>query len=126
MPALNITTNSLKLRDANEGFNEPIRKLGDEVAKAVGKPREYVAVNVIYNQFMDFAGDSKTPLALCTFTSIGNIDLEHNTAVSAAVAAFLDAELGVPPTRHYVAFTDYPRENMGYMGATFANLPKSS
>ena len=101
---------------------EVLRALSAGVSEAIGKPEAYVAVDVS-SKMMLFAGTSE-PAACCHLSSIGKIDLEHNSAVSTAVANAL-APLGIPSDRVYVGFTDFARENWGFRGATFANLPAS-
>jgi phenylpyruvate tautomerase len=120
MPTLVIRTNVDKPRDE-------LTALALEVSKSfsvvIGKPEQWVGIDIQPNQILTFAGDATTPCAFCQVNCIGNIDLERNTAVSASLAAILEARLGIPPTRYYCAFVDHARQNMAWNAHTFANLP---
>ena len=120
MPRLTIRVNVTKPRDELVAFSQ---ELSQKLAELIGKPEQWIGIDVQTDQVLTFAGDATTPCAFCQVTSIGNIDLEHNTKISAHLAAALEAAFGVPATRYYCAFDDYERQNMGWNAHTFANLP---
>jgi phenylpyruvate tautomerase len=88
------------------------------IAETLEKPESYVAVCAMDDVDIVWGG-SDAPCALCAVTSLGAINLENNRNLSAELCELL-AEFGIPGDRVYITFTDVPRENMGYDGATFA------
>jgi hypothetical protein len=70
-----------------------------------------------------YAG-SDAPGFLVKVGSIGHIDNERNSKLTATVTAELEKELGVDAGRGYFIFTDVPAENIGYKKDTFANFMK--
>jgi phenylpyruvate tautomerase len=120
MPRLLIRTNA----DAPRGDLTALAlDLSKKLSELIEKPEQYIGIDIQTNQILAFGGDADTPCAFCSLTSIGNIDLEHNTKISAMVAHALTATFGVAATRYYLAFDDYERHNMGYNSHTFANQP---
>ena len=122
MPILEIRVNVDGGKSAVE-LKALMQQIAQDFAPLIGKPLQYVQVSLQTNQLVSFGGDGDAPCAMCSVTSIGNIDLEHNTAVSAFLSATLAKEFGVSPTRYYCRFVDVPRDHVGFSGATFANLP---
>lgn len=119
MPGITVNTNVKLSAEQQEAL---LKQLSKAVSEAIQKPEQYVMVAVNDSRPLIFAGTTD-PCAMCQVTSIGNIDLEHNTKVSAAMADALNAVCGISKERYYCSFTDFARENMGFKGATFANLP---
>ncbi len=119
MPRLTIRT-SAKLSD--EVIAAASKQLSTDVAAALEKDEKWMMIEIVAGLHMRMAGDAETPVAACEIVCIGHVDIEHNTAVSAAVAKVLETMMGVPKTRYYCTFNDYARENIGYNGVTFGNL----
>mmetsp|Transcript_43674 Transcript_43674/g.106779 ORF Transcript_43674/g.106779 Transcript_43674/m.106779 type:complete len:120 (+) Transcript_43674:48-407(+) len=118
MPSLVINTNAdLGTSDQKK---ELMLRLTQAVAKGLGKPDSYVAIQLNDKQAMMWGG-SDEPCALCQLASLGAINLANNKAVSKQVSAFLsEPPYGIKPDRTYIEFRDVARENMGYDGKTFA------
>ena len=119
MPRLTIRVNVDRPREEMLALAQDLSK---KLAELIGKPEQYIGIDIQTNQILCFSGDATAPCAFCQVTSIGNIDLEHNTAISAHLAGALEAAFGIAPNRYYCAFDDYERANMGWNGKTFANL----
>jgi phenylpyruvate tautomerase len=117
MPQLLVITNARFNRKLGL---EVSKELSAKVAKAVEKEEAKVTVALIHNPSL-VSGGTTEPAALCTWTSIGHVDLSYNTRVSAAVADVLEARLKVPSTRNYVAIRDSRATDMGIAGVTVAN-----
>jgi len=94
-----------------------MKEMSAALASALGKPESYVAVCVMDGLDLIWGGED-TPCALCAVNSLGAINPENNATFSAALAAAVE-EFDVPANRYYITFTDVPRANMGYNGATF-------
>mmetsp|Transcript_44894 Transcript_44894/g.141349 ORF Transcript_44894/g.141349 Transcript_44894/m.141349 type:complete len:118 (-) Transcript_44894:107-460(-) len=117
MPSLVISTN-VKV-DSSDKKKELMTKLTQVVAKTLGKPDSYVAIQINDNQSMMWGG-SDEPCALCQLASLGSINGKNNKAVSKEVCNLLQEEpFGIRSNRVYIEFRDVPRENMGYDGSTF-------
>ncbi|XP_013917301.1 PREDICTED: macrophage migration inhibitory factor isoform X2 [Thamnophis sirtalis] len=115
MPAFVVSTNVS--RDAlPEGL---LPELTEELAKATGKPAQYVSVQVNPDQVMSFGGSS-APCAICSLHSIGKISAPQNKAYSAILSALLAKRLHVPADRVYINFYDMAPANVGWNGSTFA------
>ncbi|XP_034294482.1 macrophage migration inhibitory factor [Pantherophis guttatus] len=115
MPAFVVSTNVS--RDAlPEGL---LAELTEELAKATGKPAQYVSVQVNPDQVMSFGGSS-APCAICSLHSIGKISAPQNKAYSAMLSALLAKRLRVPADRVYINFYDMAPANVGWNGSTFA------
>lgn len=94
------------------------KSLSSAVAGTLGKPESYVLTSFQKVDAMCFGGSTE-PAAFCYLASLGAITPETNAATSAALAAILEAELGVAKNRYYISFNDSERSNMGYNGGTF-------
>lgn len=115
MPSLTVQSAATPV----SGSLELCKKLSKSVALTLGKPESYVLTSFQKVDAMCFGGDAETPAAFLYLSSLGAITPETNKATSAAIAAILEEELGVPKNRYYINFFDSERSNMGYNGATF-------
>ncbi|MFT7806487.1 macrophage migration inhibitory factor-like [Arapaima gigas] len=88
-----------------------------ELAKAMGKPAQYIAVHINADQNMFFGG-TPDPCALCSLYSIGKIG-PQNKQYSKLLCGLLNKHLGVPADRIYINFHDMPAENVGWNNMTF-------
>mmetsp|Transcript_100574 Transcript_100574/g.162165 ORF Transcript_100574/g.162165 Transcript_100574/m.162165 type:complete len:120 (+) Transcript_100574:135-494(+) len=118
MPSLTINTSAdMGSADTKKAL---MTKLTQVVAKGLGKPDSYVAIQINDKQTMMWGGSDEA-CALCTCASLGAINLANNKAVSKEVCTLLsETPFGIKPDRTYVEFRDVPRECMGYDGKTFA------
>ncbi|XP_036598278.1 macrophage migration inhibitory factor-like [Trichosurus vulpecula] len=90
-------------------------ELTTQLAKATGKPAQYVAVHISAKQLISFGGSSD-PCALCSLHSIGKIGEPQNKAYSKQ----LTKHLKIPGGRIYINYYDMNAANVGWNGSTFA------
>ncbi|OWK60250.1 Macrophage migration inhibitory factor [Lonchura striata] len=115
MPMFAIHTNVCK--DA-----VPDSLLGDltqQLAKATGKPAQYIAVHIIPDQMMSFGG-STDPCALCSLYSIGKIGGQQNKTYTKMLCDLISKHLHVSADRVYINYFDMNAANVGWNGSTFA------
>ena len=93
-----------------------VAALSKTVASAVGKPESYVLVSLKTDTPMSFGG-SEEPCAFAELISIGTF--RDTAAISAAIMATVEKELGVSSSRFYIKFTACSGSEMGWQGATF-------
>ncbi|KAF5904945.1 macrophage migration inhibitory factor, partial [Clarias magur] len=92
MPMFVVNTNVSK--DAvPEGLMSELTK---DLAKATGKPVDYIAVHIVPGQMMMFGGKSD-PCALCSLSSIGKIGGSQNKQYSKLLMGLLNKHLGISP-----------------------------
>ena len=114
MPTLSICTNLPLPKPAAVAL---VKKLSAAVAKSTGKPESYVCVSLRPDVALVFGG-SDAPAAHAELVSIGGLG-SKNAAHSLLLSTILQKELGVPPDRLYITFTDKSGGDMGYNGGTF-------
>ncbi|KAM3939736.1 macrophage migration inhibitory factor-like [Leptodactylus fuscus] len=93
--------------------------LTEKLAKATGKPAEYIAVHIMPDQMMSFGGTTE-PCALCNLKSIGKIGGPQNRTYTNLLSDILQKELHIPPNRVYINFVDLNPCNVGWNKSTFA------
>lgn len=93
-----------------------VTALSKTVAAAVGKPESYVCVSLATDKILSFGG-SQDACAVAELISIGGF--RDTAAISAAIMAVVEKELGVSPARFYIKFTPCSGSEMGWKGATF-------
>lgn len=114
MPYLLIKTNLTPAADAVPAL---LRNVSQQMARALGKPEDYVMVALEHSCPMLFAG-SDAPLAYLELKSIG-LPQARTAALSALLADLLQRELGISPARVYIEFADAAGPLWGWNGATF-------
>uniref|UniRef100_A0A6G1SE08 L-dopachrome isomerase n=1 Tax=Aceria tosichella TaxID=561515 RepID=A0A6G1SE08_9ACAR len=115
MPVFVVNTN---VKDVPKDF----KQLATEaVAKSLGKPVSYVAVQVNAGQNLSFGGTDE-PAALCDLTSIGALSVESNKKHSKALMNLLEKQLGVSSQRVYISFHNLNKADIGFSGTTFDDL----
>ncbi|XP_028648565.2 LOW QUALITY PROTEIN: macrophage migration inhibitory factor [Erpetoichthys calabaricus] len=113
MPIFVVNTNVSK--DAvPEAFISEVTK---ELAKAMGKPAQYIAIHVASDQLMMFGGKTD-PCALCSLHSIGKISGQQKQ-YSKLFCGMLQKHLNISTDRIYINFIDMPAENVGWNNSTF-------
>ena len=113
MPYLRIQTNVAPAAAAQQDL---LAACSRGVAAALGKDERYVMVALEGAVPMRFAG-TDAPLAYLELKSIG---LPARVEALARMLCDLVAkQLGVPPARVYIEFTDEPAERWGWNGGTF-------
>ena len=114
MPYLRIQTNhSLRA----EGRASLMAEASRTVAECLAKPEQYVMVAVEDGRPMLFAA-SDAPAAYLELKSIG-LPESQTTALSQALCALIQTEIGVSQDRVYIEFANAPRNMWGWNGATF-------
>lgn len=115
MPVFQVNTN---VKEVPADF----KKLAtDVIAKSLGKPVAYIAVQVNANQDLCFGGTNE-PAALCELTSIGALSTESNKKHSKALMELLEQKLSIRPNRVYITFRNTPKADIGYDRTTFDDL----
>ncbi|KAL0974055.1 hypothetical protein UPYG_G00214800 [Umbra pygmaea] len=89
----------------------------EQLAKAMGKPAQYIAVHINPDQLMMFGGKGD-PCALCSLYSIGKIEGAQKQ-YSKLLCGLLNKHLGVSPDRIYVNFFDMEAANVAWNNSTF-------
>ena len=117
MPVLAINTNVPQAKVSLE----LVKKLVDVVATTLGKPKNYVVVQVTGGQAMSWGG-GEAACAAGRLTSIGAISRANNEKLQAGVAVLLEKELAVSPEHLYITFEDVAPANIGWKKSTFADL----
>eukprot|EP00877_Chromochloris_zofingiensis_P014783 jgi/Chrzof1/9559/Cz04g07250.t1 len=64
-------------------------------------------------------GGTEGPAAYAELLSIGAIGGDKNKKICAAISEVLQAQLGVPPNRFYLKFSDVARSDFGWNSSTF-------
>ncbi|XP_056328953.1 macrophage migration inhibitory factor [Danio aesculapii] len=114
MPMFVVNTNVAKDSVPAELLSEATQ----ELAKAMGKPQQYIAVQIVPDQMMMFGGKGD-PCALCSLTSIGKISGAQNKQYSKLLMGLLNKHLGVSPDRIYINFVDMDPANVAWNNSTF-------
>ena len=95
-----------------------LRELSRELAALLGKPERYVMTLLQGSVAMTFAGDP-LPCAYVEVKSIGALEGERTSRLSAALCSWLQRRLAVPEDRTYISFEDVPGRLWGWDGGTF-------
>ncbi len=114
MPLIQLTTNK-PLDDTD--CDALLATLSTTAAEMLGKPKQYVMVNLTTNRNMLFAGSTE-PLAYIELKSLG-LPEEDTKRLSALLTGIVSDRLGVPAARTYIEFSSPPRHMWGWNGATF-------
>ncbi|XP_051513707.1 macrophage migration inhibitory factor [Myxocyprinus asiaticus] len=114
MPMFVVNTNVAKDAVPAELLSEATQ----ELAKAMSKPAQYIAVHIIPDQMMMFGGKGD-PCALCSLTSIGKIGGAQNKKYSKLLMDLLNKHLGISPDRIYINFIDMDAANVAWNSTTF-------
>ncbi|XP_044131466.1 macrophage migration inhibitory factor-like [Bufo gargarizans] len=93
--------------------------LTEQLAKATGKPSEYIAVHIMPDQMMSFGGTTE-PCALCSLKSIGKIGGPQNKNYTTLLSDILSKQLHISANRVYFNFVDLNPSNVGWNKTTFA------
>jgi len=117
MPFFDIFTN-LPRSKFNSGL---ISQLVNILSKNMDKAPDRFRVLVLADQYVNIQG-SEEPGLLMKLSSIGKISEEINTANTKQIMELLTNELGVPPIRQSIIFTDVRGENIGCNSQTLKHL----
>lgn len=111
MPYLNIVTNQ-------SSADEPalLNVVSKTLAKATGKPEQYVMVTLEAKTTMLFGG-SDAPAAFLDYRALGLP--ADRTAFSDTLCTLINEQLGIAGDRIYISMTDSERQNWGWNHSTF-------
>lgn len=112
MPVLQITTNMTVDNTATLA-----KQASSLAAEMLGKPETYVMVSIHGNADLMFAG-SGDPCAHLVLKSLGLPESETKV-YSAKLCAFIEQQLGIPPSRTYIEFISPQRHMFGWNSSTF-------
>ena len=115
MPLLAIRTSAPLPAPADR--DAALLRLSREVARLLKKPEAYVMVS-LEGAALCFAGQSE-PACYAELKSIGGIRRDTTPGLSQAICTALERELGVPPARIYLEFSDVDGALWGHAGQTF-------
>ena len=112
MPLIQVTTNQA------EGISEThLQRISKEIAALLGKPEQYVMVNLNHSPHMYFAG-SGAPLAYVELKSLG-LPEQETVHLSQALCGLLSELFAIPEPRIYIEFSSPPRHLWGWNSSTF-------
>lgn len=114
MPYFSIDTNQAHTESTNL---EVMQKASAFIAALLGKPESYVMVSIKPATPLTFAGTGD-PAAFVCLKSIG-LPKERCTTFSEKICGFIEQELGVPPDRVFIDFTDLDRSQFAWNAKTF-------
>ncbi|XP_059719732.1 macrophage migration inhibitory factor-like [Haemorhous mexicanus] len=115
MPKFIVNTNISKAK-VPESF---ARELTQHLSKALGKPAQYLAIQISPDQVMSFGG-STDPCAMCFLYSIGKMGEKENKVYSKLLCDLMSKQLKIPSDRIYISFFDISPGNVGWDNITFA------
>ncbi|XP_053850118.1 macrophage migration inhibitory factor-like [Vidua macroura] len=115
MPKFIVNTNISKDKVPESFAGE----LTQQLSKALGKPAQYLAIQISPDQVMSFGG-STDPCAMCFLYSIGKIGEQENKVYSKLLCDLMSKQLKIPSDRIYVSFFDISPGNVGWNNTTFA------
>lgn len=107
MPFLTIYSNGVS---SNPNL---VAEAAELVAKELGKPLQYVVVNVLMNPVMAFNGNAKNKGALIEMKSIG---FRNKAALCKALTDFAVANLNVERGYVNIQFVDMPADTVAVSG----------
>mgnify|MGYP000957064648 CR=1 FL=1 len=117
MPVFTLNTN-VSSAQLPAGLKD---QLTDAIAKSLGKPKAYIAVQVNAGQDISFGG-SEEPAALCDLVSIGALSTESNKKHAKLIMQTLQEALKVSPQRTYISFKNMNKADIGFSSTTFDEL----
>jgi phenylpyruvate tautomerase len=113
MPCLTVKTN---ISD-DQITDDILKQLSSTLAKAVGKPEQYIAVQVSGNEKLFFSGTNE-PAAVMELVSIG-LSGNQTSGISKQIMGFFEEKLQIKSERIYIKFTDVAGNMMGWNKGTF-------
>ncbi|KAM3955651.1 macrophage migration inhibitory factor [Aphomia sociella] len=114
MPCVKILTNVPKSKIPIDFVDKIIPLL----SRVVNKPADKFLCIISGDCTVSFGGESKSPGAVATLESIGNLGPVENKLIVKEVSDFVEKELGVSPNRFFLSFYDLKGYNIGKGGVT--------
>ncbi|KAJ1355798.1 hypothetical protein KIN20_013342 [Parelaphostrongylus tenuis] len=97
---------------------ELLKQISALVARILHKPESYVAVHVVPDQKMTFAGTAD-PCGVGVLKSIGGVGGKQNNEHAKALFALIKDHLGIDGNRMYIEFVDIGASDIAYNSKTF-------
>uniref|UniRef100_UPI004072FD72 hpMIF2 n=1 Tax=Heligmosomoides polygyrus TaxID=6339 RepID=UPI004072FD72 len=98
---------------------ELLKQISALVARILHKPESYVAVHIVPDQKMTFAG-TDAPCGVGVLKSIGGVGEAQNNSHAKALFAIIKDHLGISGNRMYIEFVDIGAADIAFNGKTFA------
>ncbi|XP_009090786.4 macrophage migration inhibitory factor, partial [Serinus canaria] len=95
-------------------------ELTQHLSKALGKPAQYLAVQISPDQVMSFGSSTDIAPAMCFLYSIGKMGEQENKVYSKLLCDLMSKLLKIPSDRIYISFFDISPGNVGWNNITFA------
>lgn len=114
MPLLAIKTNIALAKDQSEAL---LPLLSRATADLLGKSERYVMATIEASSSLSFAGTTE-PAAYVELKSI-DLPQDQTKRYSATLCHLVEQQLGIPPERIYVEFSNAARALWGWNGTTF-------
>ncbi|OIO66653.1 MAG: hypothetical protein CO186_10465 [Zetaproteobacteria bacterium CG_4_9_14_3_um_filter_49_83] len=112
MPVLHIQTNI-----AIGNTETLLKDASAMVAKALGKPENYVMVQLSGDHSMSFAGTTE-PLAYVELKSLG-LSESQTQSLSSTICTWIQSNLDIQTSRIYIEFSAPSCSMFGWNGGTF-------
>ncbi|XP_061691295.1 macrophage migration inhibitory factor-like [Syngnathoides biaculeatus] len=93
----------------------------EELAKAVGKPAQLIAVHIHADQIM-MIGGNVDPCALCSYHSIDKISCVKIKEYSKILCGLLNKHLGISPERICINFVEMDACHVAWNNTTLAEM----
>jgi len=113
MPCLTVQTN---IAD-NQITDDFLKQVSAKVAQALGKPEQYVAVQISAGQKLFFGGTNQ-PAAVMELVSIG-LPTNKTADISNQIMGLFEEKLNIKTDRIYLKFTNVAGNMMGWNKDTF-------
>lgn len=114
MPLLKLETTVALSTEKQQALLASFSKM---VARAIGKPEQYVMVTIAPASVLMSGKDGDA--AFVDIRSIGGLTADVNRNLSQKVCQLLKDSLGISPDRVYLNFSDVEAGNWGWNGETF-------
>jgi len=114
MPMVSVRTD---VSPSGEGKSRLLAGLSSAVAEELGKPVDYVMVELRGAEML--MSGRPGPTAAVDVRSIGGLNREVNARLAQRIGELLQSHLGVRPERAYIVFTDVDGADWGWKGRTF-------
>lgn len=114
MPYLKFTTN-LSIDSAQ--LAQDLKLLSENIATILGKPEQYVMIDVQHNPNMLFAGTNDN-MAYIEFKSLG-LPEAQTAELSKQICTLINDHFGIDSQRIYIEFSSPERHMWGWNDRTF-------
>ncbi|MGK7934087.1 MAG: phenylpyruvate tautomerase MIF-related protein [Microcystaceae cyanobacterium] len=115
MPLIKVQSSTTP---TNSDVSTLLKTLSAKLAKHLSKPESYVMTVFEGDIPMTFGG-TLDPVCYIEIKNIGTMKPEQTKSMSQDFCQVVGSELGVPPNRIYIEFSDAQRHLWGWNGGTF-------